>query len=269
MNLLRNDLPLHGAVSDPSVLDFFAQEGFRTNTITELDDEYMVEGDIAFSKEEVEHLLQETPANGRTEQVRYEFLVSCEEVRNISVWVDTSIPSSGSNNWRYEVQQAIDEWNGAHSSIRFVYTTKGEADITVQSDNDEIDENSVLAIAKFPKNGKAGNLIRINFDATGNVGASADKKRHLMLHELGHTVGFHHTDATITNDTIHITGTPKFDYASVMKSTIGSFGPWPGLSENDGTAARLLYPGSMRSTEWEEFRPSFTRQVPARANSTM
>lgn len=114
--------------------------------------------------------------------------------------------------------------------------------------------SGVLASASFPnRRGTAGRTITVN---TVNYGLSTSEKRFVMVHEMGHCIGFRHTNwfdrnsdgNQTTNDSEgvgsiganHIPGTPTgLDPNSVMNAIVDS---WNGFGNNDKTAVQYLYP---------------------------
>jgi hypothetical protein len=215
--------------------------GFDRRDIQDKGDYYLVEGDIYFSKNDSE----KPRADGRKDQASTNNLVSYAERPNITVRIDGSIPSSGVDDWRNEIQQSIDHWNGiADFGINLIYSTSGTADITVLSDNGVL-EDPVLAAAEFPSGGLAGYRIRINLDFNGNTTMSSSQKVHTIVHEFGHCIGFRHTnwasEGTGSVGANPIPGTPSSDGASVMNGGT-PFNSWAGFSTFDVIGAQNLYP---------------------------
>jgi hypothetical protein len=212
-------------------LDHLASLGLSPSSVEEHDGFYLVDGDMMFSK---------TPAATQLRQLRVDRLVSYAEVADITVTVDGSIPTSGVDAWRNEIQQAINDWNTVGGSrVHFSYTLDPSADVVVQSDAGILESN-MLAAASFPSStsGRPGSLLVINLDANGNQTISSGQKRQAMAHELGHIIGLYHTNESIG---VRIPGTPCMDSASVM--TGGTAGrSWAGFSFYDREAVRAMYP---------------------------
>ncbi|MCD9015613.1 carbohydrate-binding protein [Fulvivirgaceae bacterium QH1ED-6-2] len=81
---------------------------------------------------------------------------------------------------------------------------------------------------------------------------AANQKLFAMAHEMGHNIGFWHTDQT--TGTI-VPGTPATDPNSVMNSFVL---PWNGFTNYDLVAVRYMYPAG-----------SFTRTIQAENYSAM
>jgi hypothetical protein len=92
---------------------------------------------------------------------------------------------------------------------------------------------STIAQAYYPDYyGNAGKQITIN---TYYNYLSSSYKVFAMTHEMGHNIGFTHTDGTYGN---LIAGTPETDPNSVMNSFVL---PWNGFTPYDVTAVTTVY----------------------------
>jgi hypothetical protein len=226
---------------DDKVLQYIKDLGFSESSIQEFEDYYLVEGDISFQK----NMKLEGNNGGRTDQaVVTTGLVSSTNVIDILVGVDASVPSSGTDNWRTEIQQAISDWNSVNGSIvHFNYTSSATpVDILVTTDGGAFYDN-VLASAEFPSSGNAGWRIRLNLDFNGNQSMTSSQKRYNMVHELGHCVGLRHTNwiANGESSAWYVPGTPCTDNSSVMNGAT-ALNSWNGFSKYDIVAAQILYP---------------------------
>lgn len=103
---------------------------------------------------------------------------------------------------------------------------------------------------------------------------SLSQRIFLLAHEVGHNLGFRHTNVTNNPNAILIPGTTSNDPNSVMNSnTCGLF--WNGFSEKDRYAIKELWPTSaiwevklkgnsyveMNGQYYTSFRPSFSVDV--------
>ena len=211
--------------------------GFITDSISDIGEYYLVEGDILFPKYTLK-------------QARTSYLIPWDKQPNITVRIDNSIPNSGDDNWRTEIQQALNDWNNINNCrINFTLTTSTTADITIRSDGGVL-PNYALAAAEFPVYGQPGSQIRINLDFYSNMTMSTGQKRYNIVHELGHCIGFRHTnwyglgEGSGSSGLHNIPGTPTTgsnpDPNSVMNGGT-ALNSWNGFSTHDINAAQYLF----------------------------
>ncbi len=214
--------------------------GFDTSDITEMDTYYLIEGDIMFEKSGLSSYdkVQTRQAYHTTG------LIGHPKQRMITVGVDSSIPISGVDNWREEIQEAINLWNPL-SNLKMTYTSEVNPDILIRSD--AIDptplDDYVIAAASWPTNGQPGSSIRINLDYYNNKTIPRLQKIYNMVHELGHCFGLKHTNwkSIGESEANHIDGTPISDPNSIMNGGTAEY-QWNGFSEGDKEAIKRLYP---------------------------
>lgn len=251
--------------------DLIRALGFDISDLKDDGEFYVVENDILLRKDRLADykpavpVVERDPTNGRAEQARVDALISLANQRNITVFVDGTIPTGGDDDWRTEVQQAIADINAVpNSRIRMQYVTSAPADITIRDDAGALNDGSwvwtgsswawtwTLAQAEWPLNGNAGFQVRINNNTDNNRVMTTGQKRHNIAHELGHCVGFRHTnwsglgESTATG----IVGTPNTgsnpDPNSVMNGGT-ALNSWAGFSSYDQIAFSSTYP-AMRVT---------------------
>ncbi len=208
------------------VLAYIKNLGFSAAQIVEKADNYVVDGDIVFSK------TMEIPAdNGKsiTEQYYNGYIVT--NSRNIRVKIDPSITSMTS-----EINGAISQWNTVpNSNLRFVITTGSVYDILIKVDN-TIGSSTCGQAYLSTSNGLAGNTVWINQALIQNN--SAAQRQRTIAHEFGHTISFRHTNQSTT---VNVPGVGGTDAQSLMNG--GQCGSGAAvLSTKDKQATAALYP---------------------------
>jgi predicted Zn-dependent protease len=229
------------------VLSRIAALGFSTEGIKIEPDGYIVENDIFLPKHELEHAaIHQTLVVGQSEQYRTTNLVTgLPRVITVSL-------SNQLSGYSAALDIALARYNAENLQLTFQRVTSGAA-IAITRGN-----GNFLASAGFPSGGAPFNSIRINSSAIGS-GTSATFNNYvatILAHEIGHCIGFRHTDymnrayscgGTATNEgastvgAILIPGTPSGpDPNSWMLACIGSNQSRP-FNANDKTALNFLY----------------------------
>jgi len=238
------------ATEDPTLKRILAL-GFDKKNIEDKGTYYLVEGDIRFDKQAAGTTPITQPgviAQSQDQSHSWE-LIAYDNQPNLTYTVNSSSLSVAA------IQDAVDEWNAVQGCrVKLTYTTNSNANITFVSQDlgFSSDGGKILGQADFPDNGTAGRVVRI--DPTTPTTYSALFK-FTVVHELGHTFGFRHTNwagregesypsnspnyVRGANGAVLINGTPTSDPSSVMNAT-ASF--WTGFSSNDIIAFQNLYP---------------------------
>lgn len=209
--------------------------GFDTLDVVELKDGYLIQGDIYLEKS----ILKQP----KTRQAYHTTgLIGHPKQRAITVGVDSSIPTSGVDDWRDEIQEAINLWNPL-SNLKMTYTTAANPDILIRSDASAPLPNNAIAAGSWPMNGKPGSSIWINLDYNYNKTIPRLQKIYNMVHELGHCFGLRHTNWKSLGESgaNHINGTADSDSYSVMNGGTAEY-QWSGFSEGDKKTIEYLYP---------------------------
>ncbi|WP_074408928.1 MULTISPECIES: M57 family metalloprotease [Aquimarina] len=215
---------------------------------------YRIEDDIMLSKSQI--LDMGLHGGIQNKQYRTNNLVTSTNVIRV-------VGYTGNNQYglsataRTGLQYAVNNYNNENLSIRFIVsfgTSWGPNDILVYVDNSiNPDPNRSAGIAGFPSNGYPFTRVRINNGA--NLTQTNQQLEHLLAHEIGHCVGFRHTDwdtrktcgensnEGVSNDgLVYIPGTagPGGDPNSIMNACYpaNTDGEWSNL---DRVALNYLY----------------------------
>ncbi len=239
------------SVNDPAV-DEISQEviaklkdqGYSTSNVQKVEEGYLVEGDIIVTPENLNN--PATSPNliiANEEQYRTTNLVTGLP-RNITVSVSGSVNS----NFSAAVDAAIARYNAENLQLTFTRVASGGT-INIRM----VNTGQYIASAGFPTNNgnpygtinyaKKYNNYSINFMTT------------VIAHEMGHCIGFRHTDymnrayscgsggneGASTVGAIHIPGTPTGpDPNSWMLACLSATTNRP-FNNNDKTALNYLY----------------------------
>lgn len=214
--------------------------GFDTLDVVKLKSGYLIQGDIYIEKSKLVAYGQP-----QTRQAYHTTgLIGHPKQRSITVGVDSSIPASGVDDWRDEIQEAINLWNPL-SNLKMTYTTAANPDILIRSDASAPLSNNTIAAGSWPMNGKPGPSIWINLDYDYNKTIPRLQKIYNMVHELGHCFGLRHTNWKSLGESVAngITGTFDSDLYSVMNGGTAEY-QWSEFSEGDKSAISYLYPST-------------------------
>jgi hypothetical protein len=200
--------------------------------------EFVIDGDMMMSlKSASEHYAKaaatssENPG-GKTTQRRYTFLMNSTAARSVTIYADGSVPGA----WQTAIDQSINNWNSTDCLFKLSRTGSSSGASIIFSVYTDAGTN-VVAYSYLPNgSGNSGNGVSINLNANG---LSAGQKQFAITHELGHSLGFLHTDQT---DGILIPETPD---ASDPKSIMNSYVlEWAGYTYYDVLSYGIIYPNA-------------------------
>jgi hypothetical protein len=213
--------------------------GFEEKSIQETKDGFIVEGDIFFPKLDFWKnytLTSAGQANGR--HYRTSSLVT--RVTTIKVCFNANVPSS----WKTAYRNAFTQWNSLNGKLKFVETTTQWPMYGIQIQYAYLGWSNPYATTYYPVAGAPGSSSIINSSIA--ILTNSNQKLYTAIHELGHAIGFAHTDvssgATLIS-TANVGCNTYSDLYSVMKPTIPSgSSPWSSFSTCDKAAYKKLYP---------------------------
>ena len=219
--------------------------GFSTNNVQIVDEGYLVEDDIILTNEN----LNEAPNSPRIRIAEVEqyntFNLVTGGVRTITVSSSGSVSASVSN----AIDAAIARYNAETLELTFQRVASGgDINVTV------INGGSYIASAGFPSGGDPYPEVKFN---KRYQNYSSGFLTTVIAHELGHCIGFRHTDymnrsyscgtggnegqETTGVGAVHIPGTPTGpDAASWMLACLSSSTNRP-FNSNDKIALDYLY----------------------------
>lgn len=218
---------------------------------------YLIEGDILLTKEQLQKMAASSPSHNmivaNEEHYRtYELVNTGGGVRTITISMGSGFPSYYSTG----LDQSIARYNSYNLNIRFQRVASG-GEIHISGSNLGRSFGGCILgqAAGFPTNGNpaSGFTLSTSKCATSYIN-SADKADEVIAHEIGHCIGFRHTDyvnrascgstsgeSAGTIGAVHIAGTPT--------SVSGSYNSWmmactngsPVFNAEDGVALTTVY----------------------------
>lgn len=232
----------------PEAIAEISKLGFSTHNVQRLDDGYLVEGDIVLHDHDFSRGINKSTLRvAQSEQYRTTNLVGTPRVIKISV------ASTLGTAYVQATDEAIARYNAENLAVTFQRVSSG-ADIQIVKSN-FFEQFLFLASAGFPTaDGKPYNRIKVSTNQLNSQPLGT--KASVLAHELGHCIGFRHTDyadrsfscgGSASNEgasdvgAIHIPGTPAgADPDSWMLACIGAGQNRP-FNANDKIALDYLY----------------------------
>ncbi len=274
------------ALEETMVLKDIREWGYMDNNILDYGDFYVVEGDMIFHKDEDYSLDaidlnagKQNSSEGKGEEIELNIDGQWFTGNKVGNYLNRVVRIHRNpaleNGWETAITNAVNAWNGACgirlSAVTTLPANTDNLNVTVNHANLPLvgGVRTTVARADFPNNtGRPGTIMEI--DPFFNTYSVAQKTT-VMIHEIGHLIGFRHTDSrlgrrnepTTGNNNygtqygyVHVAGTPTgADANSIMNHNIG--GTTIGFSTHDRTGALSLYP-----------RPIVLSMTPASLNLT-
>ncbi|NBP69359.1 MAG: hypothetical protein EBR30_15500 [Cytophagia bacterium] len=236
LDINSNEIQMYDILPEDSLkyLNYLETIGFERNMIRYNDGIFIIE-DILISQNDLdERIIMESKKSSA--HYRYQYPVSDDYINTVYVYLDASVSSE----WTNAAIFAINKWNESSLDTKIYFRqvlNQNEATTVITANWASFLPRTFIGYAIFPTyDGKPGNKIYINTDY--NYLPTANK-RLAMVHEMGHTIGFQHTN--VIGGDVFIPGTPSVDNLSVMNSII--FNNWnQQFTSGDVTAIETFYP---------------------------
>ncbi|MBC8035025.1 MAG: protease [Chitinophagaceae bacterium] len=238
--------------------DLIASAGFNKEWAENTPEGFLIEGDILLTREQLNDLSGATASNNfvvaNEEHYRTFNLVSTpgSGSRTITVSLSSGFPSYYST----ALNNALARYNSYNLKINFVrVSSNGQINITAANLGTASNGGCILGRASgFPQNGNpAPGFVLSNSPCATSYINTTGKADEVIAHEIGHTIGFRHTDyanrascggpgeSAGTIGAVYIPGTPTTVSGSynswMMACTNGS----PSFNSADGTALNYVY----------------------------
>jgi hypothetical protein len=252
----KEDAPPVGLTEDERAL--IAAAGFNRNWAEKTPEGFLIEGDILLTTEQLQELAGvgspiELIIAGE-EHYRTTNIVSTPSsgFRTITVSLASGFPSHYSTG----LDQSIARYNNYNLKIRFQrVSSNGEIHISGSNLGTSGGGCILGRAAGFPKGGNPANGFTLSTSSCATSYLStANKADEVIAHEIGHCIGFRHTDYMNRSScgqnvnegsagvgAIHIPGTPTTvsgNYNSWMMACVNGS---PNFGSADGTALNYVY----------------------------
>jgi Dual-action HEIGH metallo-peptidase len=233
--------------------------GFNSNWAEKTSDgNYLIEGDILLTKAQLQEMVGVDPAHelviANSEHYRTTNVVSLPATgqRTITVRLGTGFPSYFSTG----LDQALARYNNLNLRIRFQRVTTGGNIVISAANLGTSGGGCILGQASgFPSGGNPSSGFTLsNSSCAVSFLSNANKADEVMAHEIGHCIGFRHTDYMNRSScgqnvnegsagigAIQIPGTPGTvggTYNSWMMACVNNN---PAFSAADGVALNYVY----------------------------
>lgn len=224
------------------MLSILEQSGVNLSTVEVKNNYFLVEGDIRIDFEsipEIKETLDSLNQKTRLKAYKYPnpYYATISSVNTMKVYID---PTVTSNNWASAVQSAIDAWNNISPNCAIKISTVSSSSLanTVISTYNEVSD--IVANGAAPVSGNVGRTITIN---TRWNSLSELEKINTITHEMGHTLGFAHSNGTSNFCTpLLINSTSSNDNSSAVMHMFAH--SWNGFIQDEINASSLLYPNT-------------------------
>ncbi len=251
-----DDLNANALTQDEKSL--VASAGFNSNWAERtIDGNYLIEGDILLSKAQLQELVGVTPHElvvANEEHFRTTNVVSVPGTgqRTITVRLGSGFPSYYSTG----LDQALARYNNLNLRIRFQRVTTGGNIVISGANLGTSGGGCILGQASgFPSGGNPSGGFTLSTSSCAVAYLNtANKADEVMAHEIGHCIGFRHTDymnrsSCGQNSNEGSAGVGAIQIPGTPGTVTGTYNSWmmactnnnPAFSSADGTALNYVY----------------------------
>jgi Dual-action HEIGH metallo-peptidase len=220
--------------------------GFNTDNVQKTDEGYIVEGDILLTQSE----LSDLPTSNEIVYAQEEHYRTTNLVGGLPRTITVSLNTTQAN-FIAATDEAIRRYNALNLRVRFQRVSSG-GNIRIVT---FFENSNILGSAGFPSGGNPFGQIRMN-TRFYTPGAAVNPLATTIAHEMGHCIGFRHTDfmnrsfscgGVAVNEgsggvgAIYISGTPTGPSAGSWMLACGSTTTNRPFTTADRTALNVVY----------------------------
>lgn len=213
------------------------QWGYKKEDIKEMSNQFVIQGDMAIPKKD---FWTEYARTNDLASRHYQTPNLVTALNVIYVGIDPSVPTE----WKTAYIDAMSKWNALNGRISFSNCSCTPANgiwVSYQSFGTGDRKNDFAYTLLPSSSGYAGTNSYIN--STCPVSTSASEKLGIAVHELGHSIGFGHTDH-FWEATNRITVNPSCDDFHPLSYSVMHQGgaAFSDFSDCDKAAFKTIYP---------------------------
>ncbi len=184
------------------VISQLEEMGFNPDGIEVVQEGYRIERDIIVTHDFLkgDHDHDHSGKGKNTKQYSTNALVSTGGSRTITVYMPAASTGRGKKtsgfnaNYIAALDEAISRFNAEGLELSFQRTASSNADIVFTTLSKRDERRGVLGSAGFPSNGNPYDEIKMNTQIDSRFGYSTNAIATVIAHEMGHCIGFRHTD---------------------------------------------------------------------------
>ena len=230
-----------GAAPESAAVDPLVALGFSPASITEQGEFLVVDGDMLFRKRDLAGpRASRTPSGPRAQYHTTTLATPAKMAGGITFNLGNM---AGNASWAAAARRALQIWNYSYGNKIWVSETTGTADLQITMMSSL--SGSSVAQTNMPINDNLGSVMYVS-QAYNSL--SSGQKTWVMVHEIGHAIGFRHTNWSALGEGVSaygaepVPGTPGTggESSSVMTQVFGR--SWSSFTASDLLAASVMYP---------------------------
>jgi hypothetical protein len=221
------------------MLEVIEQSGYNIKDVEVKENYFLIEGDMRVDFKSIPQLKStlgkfNSPSKLKAYHYGNPYYATRSAVQSIRLFVSPTITDAG---WISAINTAVSAWNSISSCPVQIYFVSNatEANITI---NSFYENSTTVAYGYLPIAGNVGSGVSIN---TNYNYYSVSYKINVIAHEIGHNLGFAHSNGTAPNgvSSALISGTSSADNSNAVMYPYTH--EWKGFSSDEILASQRLF----------------------------